>query len=70
MQEDKDKKASSQMTFWTIALVTVIIIGVLYFTYIRYSLVSKTIDTKDTLTGALLLSPEIATGIVSILGVF
>lgn len=49
-------------------LLTVFVLMIaLYLQFTRYKLVSKAIDMRDTATGALLLSPEIATGLAKLL---
>lgn len=70
-KNDQDnKKAVVKVPLWCAsligALVIAIIVAFLYLQFIRYSLVSQAIDLKDTTTSALLLSPEIATGLVKI----
>lgn len=70
---EANKKATIKVPFWcavlTGSLVIMLVIAILYLQYVRYGLVSKAIDAKDVTSSALLLSPEIATGLVRIFGV-
>ncbi len=51
----------------TFAFIVVIVIVVLYIQFTRYKLVGASLLKGDTVTSALLLSPEIATGLSAIL---
>lgn len=72
-KKEENKKATIKVPFWcavlTGSLVIMLIIAILYLQYVRYGLVSKAIDANDVTSSALLLSPEIATGLVRIFGV-
>ena len=50
----------------TMILVFIIIAAIIYLQFIRYYLVGLSISKSDLATSALLLSPEIATGISTI----
>lgn len=70
-QNDQKNKKVIQIPTWVASTILCIffalILIILYLQLIRYKLVSKTIDAKDTITSALLLSPEIATGLARLL---
>ena len=73
-EEKPIHKKEIKVPFWCailgVILVVLLITAILYLQYVRYSLVAKAIDLKDTTTSALLLSPEIATGIVKLMTAF
>ena len=67
-QDNLNKYSKTQM-FSFVLFFIVLISALLYLTYFRYTLVSKSIDLKDTTTSALLLSPEIAYGLATVMSV-
>ena len=68
-QENKSKKSNQiiRIPSWLIMSMLCVIVAslfvVLYINIIRYSLVAKSIQSGDSVTTALLLTPEITTGI-------
>lgn len=63
-QEDqKTIKLPSWLVLSLLCIFLAIIIVVLYLQFVRYALVAKSIDKGDSTTTALLLTPEITTGI-------
>ena len=66
MEEEQNKKIvkiPGWMALSTLCVFFIIALFILYLTFIRYNLVSKSIDKSDVTTSALLLSPEIAAGL-------
>lgn len=66
MEEEQNKKVVKVPGWFaisTLCIFFIVILIILYLTFIRYSLVSKSIDKSDVTTSALLLSPEIAAGL-------
>lgn len=67
-QVSEQKNGSLLKVLLIIAVNILIILGVLFIVFTRYKLVSRAIDAGDSVTSALLLTPEIAQGISNILG--
>lgn len=71
VEEENNNKKKIVMPSWfasAVLFVTVIIlILILYLQFVRYSLVLKSLELGDTGSTALLLTPEISTGITQIL---
>jgi hypothetical protein len=71
MEEEQNQTETYKIPGWAasagllIAVITLLVF--LYITMFRYSLVGKAIDMGDTTSSALLLTPEIATGISTLL---
>jgi len=59
-------KLPSWFVSLTMVLVFIVIAAIIYLQFIRYYLVGMSINKSDLATSALLLSPEIATGISTI----
>lgn len=69
-QEHKNKKLVVVPSWFTSSVMCVIfalLLIIIYLYIIRYKLVSKAIDMRDTPTSALLLSPEIAFGLAKLI---
>lgn len=65
-QHQEDQKTIKMPSWLVLSLLCIflaIIIVVLYLQFVRYALVAKSIDKGDSTTTALLLTPEITTGI-------
>jgi len=66
---DKSKRSNQiiKIPGWLIVSILCVIVAilfvVLYINVLRYSLVAKSIQSGDSITTALLLTPEITTGI-------
>lgn len=60
-------KFSKTQVFSFVLFFIILLSALLYLTYFRYMLVSKSLDLHDTTTSALLLSPEIAYGLATVL---
>jgi hypothetical protein len=54
------------ITIFTVIIVLLIVVAVIYLNFFRYSLVGKSIDLGDTTSAALLLSPELAFSLAKI----
>ncbi|QKF94195.1 hypothetical protein QKU48_gp0737 [Fadolivirus algeromassiliense] len=62
-EDQKTIKMPSWLVLSLLCIFLAIIIVVLYLQFVRYALVAKSIDKGDSTTTALLLTPEITTGI-------
>lgn len=64
---DEQKKETIKIPTWLVmsmlSIFLAIAIVILYLQFVRYALVSKTIDKGDATSTALLLSPEITYGL-------
>jgi len=65
----KDKKKSTPLwlTLLLLSITLVIILCIFYLNFYRYRLVAKSINQGNDTIGALLLSPEIFTGLSSLM---
>jgi len=66
-QEQEQQYNMPQISTMAWVLIFVIVIGILYLTLVRYRIAGNAISAGDKSSAALMLSPELVTGISSIL---
>ena len=72
MEQEQDKnKKTIKIPGWAavggVCLFFIIVLIILYLTFVRYNLLAKSINHSDVTTSAMLLSPEIAFGLAQLI---
>ena len=66
-KQNETYKLTPGMNYFIISIFIILIIAIIYFNFWRYMWIGQTISKGDTITTALLFTPELASSVASIL---